>query len=220
MTSYSGQTLFDITLENGKYRLFQTPNGALHAERHGEAWISFDKDMPLPGSKMFIAMAHELEQARASLEQGTPQASDYRGQRIWSPDRPRDPRCAHLEVTEVELSDARRTLRLDRNQITIAFLEGVADTLEPVASLKSIISGEPAVILRTSEAELHLTPEEADRFIKCALKPEQFTAICDAIGATWELHDDFYDVETGQALQPKTERYAREFYPDEGSPQP
>jgi hypothetical protein len=36
-----------------------------------------------------------------------------------------------------------------------------------------------------------------------ALSPEEFTAICDAVGAIWEMHDDFYDPATGQAFQPK-----------------
>jgi hypothetical protein len=53
--------MIDVTVDDGKYRIIQE-DGRLRFERHGEPWI--DNAALLPGSKMIIAMACEIEELR------------------------------------------------------------------------------------------------------------------------------------------------------------
>lgn len=77
--------------------------------------------------------------------------------------------------------------------------------LKPLRDVKSIISGLPAVIYRAEDYELALTPSELFRFMKHALLPAEYFALRDYVGMIHEIHDDFYDVETGAAFQPMDE---------------
>jgi hypothetical protein len=76
-------------------------------------------------------------------------------------------------------------------------------SLIPVEGARSICSGDPAVLYRTHEAEIALTPEEVYRLTMRALTPEEFKAIYERVGYIWELHEDFYDPDTGFAEQPQ-----------------
>lgn len=124
----------------------------------------------------------------------------FKGSRLWHRDRPQDPRMAHLGLIEIQLADAKGEKSYQPNDIVIAMLEGLKDKLVPIDGVSSIINGEPAIYYRTREAELALTPDQAYRLVMLALTPKEFIAICDAVGATYELHDDFY-TEDGVALQ-------------------
>lgn len=74
--------------------------------------------------------------------------------------------------------------------------------LKPIEGAKSIISGQPAVIYRADDYEIPLTPDELFRFVKHDLEPKEFFKIRDHFGDLHEIHDDFYDPDTGEAFQP------------------
>jgi hypothetical protein len=68
---------------------------------------------------------------------------------------------------------------------------------------KSVISGEPGILFRTSEVSTSMTVGELRRLVFRSLRPEEFKALKEKHGIFFEIHDDFYDPETGEALQPK-----------------
>jgi len=110
----------------------------------------------------------------------------------------------HLGPIGIEVLDQNGTHKFDPNGIIIAFLrDGLLEKLKPIDNLGSICSGAPAVMYRTAEAEFALSPDELHRLQMRALTPEEFKAIRDRVGEVWEIHDDFYDPETGEAFQPK-----------------
>lgn len=67
--------------------------------------------------------------------------------------------------------------------------------------LKSMVSNEPALLLRTFEADIPLTGEEMRRFVCRALEPSEYHALYAAYGDIYDLHDDYYDPESGEAFQ-------------------
>lgn len=75
-------------------------------------------------------------------------------------------------------------------------------SLSPLRDAKSIISGLPAVLYRSEDYELALTSDELFRFMKHALLPAEYFALRDHVGMIHEIHEDFYDPETGAAFQP------------------
>ena len=74
--------------------------------------------------------------------------------------------------------------------------------LSPIADKFSICSGAPGIVYRTREAELVLTLNELYRLTMNALTVREFFIIYEAVGDIYEVHNDFYDPETGKALQP------------------
>lgn len=135
-------------------------------------------------------------------------SNNFKGQRVWHRDRPRPPELAYLGPIDIEIVDASGTKKYTPNDLAMDYIVKRRHTeLQPIPGKFSIVSNEPAVLYRTQEAELALTPEELGRLARRSLTSREFFAICDAVGATYELHDDFYSVE-GLALQPADEDYA------------
>ncbi|RCK07758.1 hypothetical protein TH5_01555 [Thalassospira xianhensis MCCC 1A02616] len=121
----------------------------------------------------------------------------FRGKRCWRHDRPKPAHLRYLGVTGAEIEDAVGPYRFDFNTLTVAARNGLQNMLVPFGGLSSVCSGRPAVKFRTREAEILLTPDEVCRHAIGNLTPEEFGAICDAVGATWHLTSYFYDPETG-----------------------
>lgn len=110
---------------------------------------------------------------------------------------------SYLAPIGIEVLDQNGTHSFTPNDILVAFArDNIQDTLRPIDGLQSICSGEPAVIYRTAEAEFALTPEELRRLTFKSLTPAEFMAIRDKVGDLFDIHDDFYDQRTGEALQP------------------
>lgn len=78
--------------------------------------------------------------------------------------------------------------------------------LKPKEGVKSVISGGPAVVYRADDYEIPMTPDELFRFAKRHLRPEEFFVLLKQYGIMHEIHDDFYDPDTGEAFQPMDER--------------
>lgn len=68
---------------------------------------------------------------------------------------------------------------------------------------KSIISGEPGLHYTTNEVELVLTGDEIYRLTMRSLTVQEYFALIAKDQMFFEIHEDFYDPRTGQALQPK-----------------
>jgi hypothetical protein len=108
-----------------------------------------------------------------------------------------------LTPITIHLLDQNGTHSYLPNDLMIAFIrDKLHETLKPIEGLSSICSGEPAVVYRTSETELALTPDEVRRLTFHSLNPQEFKAIRDKAGDIYELHDDFYDEATGEAIDP------------------
>lgn len=75
------------------------------------------------------------------------------------------------------------------------------ELLEPTDQT-SVISGEPALRYKTSSCDVPLTAQEIHSLVMKNLSKEQFFALKKVTGDFFEIHDDFYDPETGEALQP------------------
>ena len=102
----------------------------------------------------------------------------------------------------IKITDANGVRLFNRLNITDAFIDGLRDELSPMDDNLSIISGAPGIRYRTDKADLLLTPDEAFRLTMLALTPKEFFAIYAAVGNIYEIHDDFYDPDTGRAFQP------------------
>ncbi len=126
----------------------------------------------------------------------------FAGELHWTNRRPKPEHLAYLGVIGIEVITADGVIKTDPNGLVIASSQSAWKKWRPINGCASVCSGEPAVLYRTHEAEIALTPDELRRLSLRALTPQEFGAICDAVGATWDLHDDFYDPDTGEALQP------------------
>lgn len=127
-----------------------------------------------------------------------------KGLRHWTRERPANPLCEGVHFLTITILGADGLQEYDPNGVTLAGLQGQIAAMRPLEEHPSILSGRPGVLIRTSEDQFALTPDEAQRFFLLALTPGEFDRFCDVVGATFELHDDFYDPDTGEALQPKT----------------
>ncbi len=67
----------------------------------------------------------------------------------------------------------------------------------------SDISGRPAYLYRSRDLEVALSRTELYRFMRHNLEPQEFFALAKKYGVFFEIHDDFYDEETGRAMQPR-----------------
>ena len=124
----------------------------------------------------------------------------------FDPDHPPKNRLATArEVLDIEVEHASGIERFDPNTQIMALVvkpEFVA-AWKPVDGAVSIVSGAPAIILRTHDLEIPLTVDEYAGLVGSELQPDEFKALLDRYGSFFEIHDDFYDAETGEALQPK-----------------
>lgn len=102
----------------------------------------------------------------------------------------------------IKITDANGVSLFNPLSITSAFIAGLRDELLPMDDKLSIVSGAPGISYRTDNADLLLTPDEAYRLVMLALTPKEFFAIYAAVGNIYEIHNDFYDPDTGAAFQP------------------
>ena len=106
-----------------------------------------------------------------------------------------------LEGVDIDITSGTGTQRLDPNGLIAATFTGKLDKLVPIEGVQSDISGAPAVRYRSAEVLLHLTPEELKRLVTRCLEPAEFFALFNKYGEFFEVHSDFYNFETGKALQ-------------------
>lgn len=105
-----------------------------------------------------------------------------------------------LGILDLDIVSATETRRFDPNGIIMALLDGTLIAGEPL--YPSILSGQPGFLYRNHELQFALTGEELQRFVSHSLGAEEFFKLYRAFGEFHEIHDDFYDPDTGDLLQP------------------
>lgn len=107
-----------------------------------------------------------------------------------------------VDILETHVLHSGGTLVMDPNAVAMAGIMGELVLLNPVAP--SFLSGEPGYLYRNSDGvEMALTRDELLRLFALNLRPEEFLKILGHFGEFYEIHDDFYDMETGEAIQPR-----------------
>ena len=120
---------------------------------------------------------------------------------------PRNRLNRDLGPLRIKIQHARGTERTDPNTILLGVLHGAHKNWPPIAGVESELApkgtGRKAVIYRSHDVRLVLTPDEVARLVLLNLDPDEFFILAEKYGSFFEIHDDFYDWETGVALQPK-----------------
>lgn len=135
---------------------------------------------------------------------------------------PKNRKDTSLPILQIEVEHADGVAKTNPNGIVVSAMLGIKSgslnipdgflqtgtdvfdptLLMPLRDIKSLISGHPSVLYRADDYELSLTPDELFRFMKHALLPAEYFALRDHVGMIHEIHEDFYDPETGAAFQP------------------
>jgi hypothetical protein len=104
-----------------------------------------------------------------------------------------------LTYMDLDVVSASTTRRFDPNTFIMAAMERQLTDGEPL--YPSFISGKPGYLYRNHILQIALTADELDRFARHDLTPEEFFKLF-TLGEFHEIHDDFYDPDTGRAYQP------------------
>jgi hypothetical protein len=107
-----------------------------------------------------------------------------------------------LTHLDIDITSAIGKDRYDPNTVIEAAQEGHLAALPPVDGLQSDISGEPAVLYRTGEIRLQLTPAELQRLTLHTLEPHEVFALVKMYGEFFEVDEGFYDMSNGNQMQP------------------
>lgn len=95
--------------------------------------------------------------------------------------------------------------RYDPNRVMIAGMGGEVRHMPPDPTKTSVISGASGCLTyRSVDLSLDMTPAEMDRFIRHALRPDEYRVLGERFGLAFEWHEDFYNPRSGRALQPLT----------------
>lgn len=105
-----------------------------------------------------------------------------------------------LTYMDLDVVSATSTWRFDPNAFIMAAVEHKLIDGEPL--YPSFLSGEPGYLYRNHVLQIALTKAELYRFAYHALRPDEFLKLYHALGEFHEIHDDFYDPDTGEAFQP------------------
>ena len=119
---------------------------------------------------------------------------------------PKNRRSESLDVVALEIRHADGTLAMDPNGMakTVFTEPDKLLDLKPLDGVASVLSGRPAVLYRSMDLEIPLTPDEGYRLCAHALYPDEYFTLRDRYGEFYEIHaPDFFNAETGEAMQPR-----------------
>ncbi|MFZ3584426.1 hypothetical protein ACOI1H_20015 [Loktanella sp. DJP18] len=108
------------------------------------------------------------------------------------------------DLLKIKIAHGHGTETFDPNTLVMTAIskpESLRDLLP--TSERSCISNDRGLRYTTNEFSEVLTADEIIRLTMRMLRPDEFFILLAASGPVWEIHDDFYDPETGIALQPK-----------------
>lgn len=112
-----------------------------------------------------------------------------------------------LGPIDIEISGHGKAIMFDPNRLIVALLDDklFSDLGAPIPTAVegSVLSGKAGYRYSDSDVDMILERGELDRFIRCDLTPEEYFKLRDTYGIFFMIHDDFYDEESGAALQPK-----------------
>lgn len=111
-----------------------------------------------------------------------------------------------LGPIEICIEDADGIKTYDPNSLIMTHVERGLPLGGTVGA--SVISGEPGYRYMEDDVVLILTKDELVRLVEHDLKPEEFKKLRDLYGVFFSIHDDFFDMETGEALQSLAMRQA------------
>jgi hypothetical protein len=112
-----------------------------------------------------------------------------------------------LGPVDIEVVYDGGTLKTDPNgSIAIAIAGQLPEAVKPLAGLRSVLSGRPAVLYRTIDVEIALAEDEVIRLMGRELQPAEHRQLLEHFGDFFEIHGDYYDFATGAALQPLGDR--------------
>jgi hypothetical protein len=109
-----------------------------------------------------------------------------------------------IDVVSIEIHHAGGVKAFDANTLIMTCF----NTPEVISTLgstgdRSVLSDEPALRYKTFQFDTLLTSEEIYRMTMRNLKPAEVLKLLGLVGPVFEIHGDFYDGSTGDALQPK-----------------
>ena len=109
-----------------------------------------------------------------------------------------------LPLLRIEIRHANGVLAYDPNSLITAAIRDPVSILgcKPLKDAVSVISGHPAVVYAADDVEAPMTTTEVLALVHLSLQPAEYFALRERFGIFHEIHDDFYDLETGLALQP------------------
>lgn len=103
----------------------------------------------------------------------------------------------------IQVIDRRGEHRFEPNGLVLHCLKS-EQLWEPIQGEVSDISGLDLIVFYESDdLRIRLCTDELRRMTLCSLRPDEYVALRDKFGMAFEWHSDFYDPETGIALQPK-----------------
>lgn len=127
-------------------------------------------------------------------------------------------------ILRLEIAEKLTVKVSDPTSLLMELVMGDYDPREaiPDESWSSMISGKPALQYRSDHMVVELTPDEMDRFLRRDLMPEEYFALRKFFPKRshnfhsqvsfpedfFEIHEDFYDLMTGEAFQPIHRRSA------------
>ncbi len=141
----------------------------------------------------------------------------YHGLVIDTQARNRNRKC--LTALDLRIQTGKGVQYFTPNGLTsVAYHDELPKTWQPCTT--SLLSGHPGVIFQEDNIQIPLTVSELRRLICLALRPAEFFALLSRFGEFFSIHDDFYDFESGIAVQPmipipaKPEPSHREGWPE------
>ena len=109
----------------------------------------------------------------------------------------------NLATLDVQIEWDGEALTTDPNGIAEMAYSGSYTMGRPFIGKACALSGAPAYLYRADNFEIPLAPAVLDRFLRHDLKPKEFKKLHNLLGkAIFETHDDFYDEESGESIQP------------------
>lgn len=106
-----------------------------------------------------------------------------------------------LAVLDVRIEHADGVRSFDPNAMAMAAIKGELLQLAAKPDTYSVLSGQAALVYRSDDLAVSLTPAEMTRLVALELREPEFFALQARYGAHFMWHDDFYDMQTGAALQ-------------------
>jgi hypothetical protein len=115
---------------------------------------------------------------------------------------PKNRAAQSLPLLEIKVECVEGLVTFDPNSLAMAVVDGTLfqRMLTPVG--KSFLSDRPGYRFRDDDIAVVLHADEIKRLVCHELSSEQYFKLREHFGMFFLIHDDFYDPETGEAMQP------------------